>query len=422
MMWFKARRRAFRRGGGSFGNAGATGEWGPSKARPGRPRRTEVPPTIAKVGDTDCWPSGYKWVPMVADDVPGGTLVTWENPLPSGPIYSHVYDGNWADPVNRSTSWNEFQNGGTFTWNTAVHGPPPGGFSTGTLIDPATTSLEVGRVHAGPLLVDNGGTGDVYRQDWHDVLTQSACVPPKTTMIPPEEGGEDQPDRPDPPAEPPTPLDTSEHEAEDKGYDFPPPFIFVFPPVAAPIAPLPRPRGRARPRARTRERKAKGAIRSIFRILDAVSESAEVVDCFYSALPKATRKRWEKGRDYDRNTRGNQISRGLIDKAGQYGIDGADWKLQALYHNWDKVDFNEGMECAIKNHFEDQIVGAVGRQLSKRNLQGITTITGKTVDAMNYATHKREIEQRVEQWKRENAEQRRRNREENARRRARARR
>ena len=96
---------------------------------------------------------------------------------------------------------------------------------------------------------------------------------------------------------------------------------------------------------------------ALYKALDAVSESAEVVDAVYDALPKDVRKRWEKERFpdarwiRDKNT-GEWVRVGVErpgDNFGQYGIDGADWKLQALYYNWHKVDVEKAIKNIIKN-------------------------------------------------------------------------
>lgn len=95
---------------------------------------------------------------------------------------------------------------------------------------------------------------------------------------------------------------------------------------------------------------------ALFKALDGVSETAEVVDCIYQSLPPATKKRWEKDR--------SRPKKGLsIDNAGQYGIDGADWKAQAVYHNADKIDMNSAAKCIFINHLEDKLVGGIHAKL-----------------------------------------------------------
>lgn len=93
-----------------------------------------------------------------------------------------------------------------------------------------------------------------------------------------------------------------------------------------------------------------------FKALDKVSEAAEVVDALYDALPPETKKKWKCSG-----------GRGLIDTAGQYGIDAADCKAKALFHNWHKVDFGKAVENIIKNVAQDRIIGGMQRHLP-RNL------------------------------------------------------
>lgn len=127
-----------------------------------------------------------------------------------------------------------------------------------------------------------------------------------------------------------------------------------------PPNPPPRPHTRQPPRGRNKERKARSRSAAIgialFRALDWISEAAEVVDALYDALPKDVKARW--GRDRD--------GRGFIDQAGQYGIDGADWKLQALYHNWHKVDVPQAIKNIVKNGVEDKVIGGISRTVPKQ--------------------------------------------------------
>lgn len=130
------------------------------------------------------------------------------------------------------------------------------------------------------------------------------------------------------------------------------------PPGQKPPPPfLPRPAGRRPPRRNVRERKimsrAQRVSLAIVRAVDNISEKAEIVDAFFRALPEETQKRWSKGRN----------SRGPIDQFGQYGIDGADWKLQALWHNWHKVDMAKAVKNMAKNALEDQIIGAYHKRI-----------------------------------------------------------
>jgi hypothetical protein len=106
------------------------------------------------------------------------------------------------------------------------------------------------------------------------------------------------------------------------------------------------------PKAGTKERKSKAAQlgAAAFNVLDKISEGSEVVDAIYQALPGDVRRRWNN------NERRGAFSKG--DNAGQYGIDGADWKLRALYHNWDKVNINTALKNILANELEDRLYGA----------------------------------------------------------------
>lgn len=138
-----------------------------------------------------------------------------------------------------------------------------------------------------------------------------------------------------------------------------------------------RPRGRRQPRRRERERKTlprSAAIRiALLRGLDMISEASELVDALYEALPEATKRRWEgkaKWFEYD-NVGDYSDDRGLLDNAGQYGILGADWKLQALYHNWHKVDLDKAFENIAVNSFEDALYGRAFGGASKIGAHGV---------------------------------------------------
>lgn len=94
---------------------------------------------------------------------------------------------------------------------------------------------------------------------------------------------------------------------------------------------------------------------AIFRALDDISESAEVVDAFFEALPKQTQDKWKCNRkDFG------------IDAGGQYGIDNADCKARALWHNWHKVDLESAFENVIKNYLQDKFLGYIHKYLPKQ--------------------------------------------------------
>lgn len=124
----------------------------------------------------------------------------------------------------------------------------------------------------------------------------------------------------------------------------------------------------APPKPGVKERKALGAMRTVLRVLDAISEGAEVVDAFYEALPAKTRKKWDCGG-----------SRGLIDNAGQYGIDKADCKLRALWHNWHKVDIETAARNVVANQLQDRVIGDLSR-LQPKNVGRATEDGQKLVN------------------------------------------
>lgn len=158
---------------------------------------------------------------------------------------------------------------------------------------------------------------------------------------------------------------------------FPPPIVVsVLPRTGAgPYVRPPRPQPRKPPRKGQKERKAQTrsarvAI-AIFRALDAISEAAEVVDCAFENLPKDVQKKWSKGRP----------KRGLLDNAGQYGIDGADWKAQAVWHNSHKLDIQGMAKCLVRNHIQDQVLGAIHKRAGGRvGKTGPRIVPGRAID------------------------------------------
>lgn len=104
--------------------------------------------------------------------------------------------------------------------------------------------------------------------------------------------------------------------------------------------------------------KKRTGLQSILRVLNAVSESAEVVDSVYQALPKSVKNK------YDCDSKGKS-KRGLIDNAGQYGIDGADCKLAAIYNNFHKIDWHEAIKNIIANEIQDKVHGTVYKNVPR---------------------------------------------------------
>lgn len=121
------------------------------------------------------------------------------------------------------------------------------------------------------------------------------------------------------------------------------------------------PHGRRPPRRYQREgkvisRSARVGM-ALYRALDTASERAELIDAIYDALPDDVKDRWSRGRE-------NRIG----DQFGQYGLEGADWKLQALWHNWHRLDVAQAVENIVKNAIEDEVIGAISRRLPRNTV------------------------------------------------------
>lgn len=98
---------------------------------------------------------------------------------------------------------------------------------------------------------------------------------------------------------------------------------------------------------------------AIAKALDGLSEASEVVDAIYESLPDDVKRRWGKGRK-ERD----------FDQMGQYGIDGADWKLEALWHNWHKINAPEAVKNILYNELEDRLYGRAYAAKDKLQLRG----------------------------------------------------
>lgn len=123
-------------------------------------------------------------------------------------------------------------------------------------------------------------------------------------------------------------------------------------PSTRPHARVPDPPGEKGSKWRTKSQRV-GMM--MYRALDNASEKAEVIDALWEALPDDVKKRWSKGR----RTTGENF--------GQYGTSGADWKAQALWHNWHRVDMEQAARNIIKNYVEDAMIGATQKHMP-RNL------------------------------------------------------
>lgn len=119
------------------------------------------------------------------------------------------------------------------------------------------------------------------------------------------------------------------------------------------------PPGPGKREGKTLSRNAKIGI-TLYKILDQISEGCEVVDAFFSALPGNTQIRWSRNRDGR-----------LADNAGQYGLDGCDWKLQALYHNWHQVNFDTAVRNMIANQLQDRVIGDIQKILPNNTGQAL---------------------------------------------------
>lgn len=129
----------------------------------------------------------------------------------------------------------------------------------------------------------------------------------------------------------------------------------------APRNPRPPSRGEKEKKVRTR-----GGV-ALFRFLDFVSETSDVIDAFWQALPDDTRKKWK----CDKPLKGGIVGSNAVSGGGsQYGIAGAECKLEALWHNWHKLDAVKAVGNLLTNEIEDRILGrayAAADKLRPRN-------------------------------------------------------
>lgn len=147
------------------------------------------------------------------------------------------------------------------------------------------------------------------------------------------------------------PPQRSPESPPDSPPDFPPIKKTFYPNVPTTVGD---PAGRQPPRRGEREKKVlqRGMTAILLNVLDNVSEYAEIVDAFYDALPPRVRKR-----------RPCDAKRGLLDNAGQYGIDNADCKARVLYDNWHLLDPAEALLNVMKNVAADQLHGLIHKTL-----------------------------------------------------------
>lgn len=116
-----------------------------------------------------------------------------------------------------------------------------------------------------------------------------------------------------------------------------------------------RPVRRAPPRRNSKHKKsmtvAKWLGPLVFGALDTISEFSEIVGAIYDSLPDHIKKQYD------------QPGRGLTDAAGQYGIDGVDWKAEALWDHWDKIDPEKAVKNILNNVAQDELLGLLHKHL-----------------------------------------------------------
>lgn len=146
---------------------------------------------------------------------------------------------------------------------------------------------------------------------------------------------------------------------------------------------------RAPPGPREKEKKvvsrsAKVAV-ALFNALDQVSELSELVSVFYEALPKKLRRDYEKslGFRWVHLKKGGyawvappELKRGLIDKAGQYGIGGGDWKARLVWTHWRQLDPVEAMKGLMNNATQDFVHGQLHKRLPRNIGHGVDPAVG----------------------------------------------
>lgn len=121
------------------------------------------------------------------------------------------------------------------------------------------------------------------------------------------------------------------------------------------------------PGPREREKKVRTAGRTaakIFQVLDHISERAEIVDSLWGSLPCAVQKASKD--EFEKGLKDSGLGyRVFVDQAGQYGIDGADWKLKVIFRHFDEIDWVRALQLIAINEVEDQIIGVQSQHVRK---------------------------------------------------------
>jgi len=114
-------------------------------------------------------------------------------------------------------------------------------------------------------------------------------------------------------------------------------------PRPIPLSPPKRPDG---PHDRKVIPRGTAAAKFIANILGEISESAELIDALFDALPEDTKRRWSSGRIDNRSLGGQySVSSDLL------------WKMEALWYNWHNVDINQAIVNVGYNVLEDAFYG-----------------------------------------------------------------
>lgn len=115
----------------------------------------------------------------------------------------------------------------------------------------------------------------------------------------------------------------------------------------------------------------------LFKIADVVSESCEVVDSVFEALPKEVQKAAKKKAGYVWSPKQKKYilpyghTRAPADNYGQYGLDGCDWKAEAIYRHADKLDTCVAIQNVMKNQVEDKIHGVKEKYRPRNTVNGL---------------------------------------------------
>lgn len=91
---------------------------------------------------------------------------------------------------------------------------------------------------------------------------------------------------------------------------------------------------------------------ALFGALDDISELSELVDAFYGALPDEIQDKTDC-----------TAARGLLDTAGQYGIDNADCKIQAIVRYAAQIDTEVAVRNIVANFLQDRVIGDINKHL-----------------------------------------------------------